>query len=115
MSETFKTNTFVSKYREPMKKPTFAVIGIVATDMVASLAFYRDLGWEIPSDAETQPHVVVDLPSGMQIAFDTLEIITAYDPQWTPASGGSRVALSFSCESGIHVDEVYREMTNKGL
>ncbi|MGI8769099.1 MAG: VOC family protein [Propionibacteriaceae bacterium] len=35
---------------------TFSAIGLVATDLPASLAFYRQLGLKIPADADTAPH-----------------------------------------------------------
>ena len=49
--------------------PAFDLIGVVVTDMAASLAFYRRLGLDIPADADTEPHVEVALPGGLRLAF----------------------------------------------
>ncbi|MGW3139544.1 hypothetical protein ACWDAQ_27235, partial [Streptomyces sp. NPDC001139] len=51
--------------------PRCAVIGLVASDMAASLAFYRRLGLVFPDGAEDQPHVEADLPGGLTLAVDT--------------------------------------------
>ncbi len=92
---------------------TPAVIGIVVADMAASLAFYRRLGLDIAREADTEPHVDVDL-GGMHLAFDTRETILSFHPSWTPPSGGPGMALAFSCESPAEVDEAYAELTGAG-
>jgi len=46
---------------------TLNVIGLVVTDMAATLAFYRRLGLDIPAAADTAPHaevVLVPWPDG---------------------------------------------------
>ena len=43
---------------------TLNVIGLVVTDMAATLAFYRRLGLDIPAAADTAPHAEVVLPGG---------------------------------------------------
>ena len=43
---------------------TLDVIGLVVTDMAATLAFYRRLGLDIPADADSEPHAEVPLPGG---------------------------------------------------
>jgi catechol 2,3-dioxygenase-like lactoylglutathione lyase family enzyme len=94
-------------------KPRPAVIEIVVADMAAALAFYRRLGLEIPPDADTEPHVDVDL-GGMHLAFDTRETILSFNPGWTPPSGGHGMALAFACESPAEVDAAYATLTEAG-
>ncbi len=90
------------------------VIGIVVEDMARSLAFYRRLGLDIPPDADRQPHVDVMLPGGLRLAWDTVETIRSYDPDWTPPSGGHRVALSFRVDAPADVDRAYAEVIQAG-
>jgi catechol 2,3-dioxygenase-like lactoylglutathione lyase family enzyme len=97
-----------------MNTPTLDVIGLVVEDMPASLRFYRDLGMDIPPAAEADQHVVVELPSGHRLAFDTRAVITAYDPAWTEPNGGHRIALSFACAEPAEVDAIYQRMTERG-
>ncbi len=90
-----------------------AVIELVVADMAASLAFYRSLGLDIPSDADNEPHVDVEL-GGIHLAFDTRETILSFDPSWTPPSGGHRMALAFACDSPAEVDAAYAELVESG-
>ena len=76
---------------------TFGVVGVIVADMPTSLAFYRRLGLQLPADADTQPHVEAELPGGLRIAFDTIDTIRSFDPEWTQPSGGHRIALAFAC------------------
>ena len=36
------------------------------------------------------------LPGGLRIAWDTADTIRAFDPGWTPPSGGHRIGLAFA-------------------
>ena len=90
------------------------VVGLVVADMGRSLAFYRRLGVDLPADGDSQPHVDVTLPSGLRLAFDTIDTIRSFDPGWTPPSGGHRVALAFACESPHEVDACYAELMAAG-
>jgi uncharacterized glyoxalase superfamily protein PhnB len=82
--------------------------------MAASLAFYRRLGLAIPDSADDEHHVVVPLPGGLRLLFDTAETIRSFDPGWEPAAGGHRVALAFACSSPSEVDGTYAELVTAG-
>ncbi|WP_189312345.1 VOC family protein [Streptomyces brasiliensis] len=94
--------------------PRFAVIGVVASDMAASLAFYRRLGLVFPEGAEDQPHVEAELPGGLTLALDTEETIRSFHSAWRPPTGGGRVALAFRCGSPAEVDSVYDGLVGVG-
>ena len=94
--------------------PRLDMIGIVVQDMARSLAFYRRLGLDVPADADSQPHVEMTLPGGLRLAWDTVETIHSFDPDWSPPSGGPRVALAFLCDSPADVDRTYSELTAAG-
>lgn len=95
--------------------PRLDAIGIVTTDMPASLAFYRLLGLDVPAGAESAPHVEVALPGGMRVLWDTEEVMRSFDPAWTrPAGGGERVGLAFRCAGPAQVDAVYEALTGAG-
>ncbi len=92
--------------------PKLDLVGIVASDMAAALAFYRRLGLEIPQGAETEGHVEATLPGGLRIAWDTVETVRSFDPAWDGGHGG--IGLAFLCESPDEVDRVYRELVEAG-
>jgi catechol 2,3-dioxygenase-like lactoylglutathione lyase family enzyme len=94
--------------------PRLDLIGLVVADMSRPLAFYRRLGLAIPPDADDEPHVDVVLPSGLRLAWDTVETIRSFDPDWKAPEGSPRVSLAFSCDSPADVDDVYADLTSAG-
>jgi uncharacterized glyoxalase superfamily protein PhnB len=95
-------------------KPQLDLIGIAVSDMAAALAFYRLLGIDIPADADTEPHVEVTLPGGLRLAWDSVETIRSFAPDWEPPSGSPRIGLAFRCESPAEVDRTYRGLVDAG-
>jgi catechol 2,3-dioxygenase-like lactoylglutathione lyase family enzyme len=90
------------------------LIGLVVEDMARSLAFYRRLGFDIPSNAAGEPHVEATLPGGLRIAWDTVDTIRSFDPAWTPPAGGHRVSLAFACADPAEVDATYKALVDAG-
>ena len=90
------------------------LIGIVVQDMARSLAFYRQLGLEVPAEADAEGHVEATLPGGLRLAWDTVETIRSFDPDWSPPSGGARIGLAFLCDSPADVDRMYALLTGQG-
>jgi catechol 2,3-dioxygenase-like lactoylglutathione lyase family enzyme len=95
-------------------KLRLAVIELVVSDMAASLAFYRRLGIDIPPEADTEPHVHIEV-GGMHLAFDTEDTIRSFDPGWSRPSGpGHSVALAFAGESPAEVDKAWEDLIGAG-
>ncbi|MEV0319298.1 VOC family protein [Streptomyces sp. NPDC050658] len=99
---------------EPTPAPRFDLVGIVVSDMAATLAFYRRLGLDIPAGAEDEPHVEAVLPGGLRIAFDPEATIRSFHPGWQPPTGGGRIGLAFHCGTPQGVDAVFAELTAAG-
>jgi catechol 2,3-dioxygenase-like lactoylglutathione lyase family enzyme len=94
--------------------PRFAVIGLVVSDLAASLAFYRRLGLVFPAGAEEQPHVEAALPGGPTLALDTEETVRSFRPDWQPPAAGGRFSLAFRCDTPADVDAVYEDLVGAG-
>ena len=94
--------------------PRIDLVGLVVVDMAASLAFYRRLGLDLPPEADVQPHVEATLPGGLRLAWDTVETVRSFDPDWKPPHGGHRVALAFDCGDAAEVDRMYAELVANG-
>ena len=90
------------------------LIGLVVADMARSLAFYRRLGLEVPPEADGQPHVEAALPGGLRLAWDTVETIRSFDPDWAPPGGGHRIGLAFRLDAPADVDHAYAELVALG-
>lgn len=114
MSETFKPAVAPSPYVGDMTTPQLDMIGLVADDLTRTLAFYRRLGLEFPDGAEQQPHVEATLPGGLRIAWDTVETIRSFIPDFAPGRGGGRIGLAFKCADATAVDATYEAFVAEG-
>ena len=96
-------------------QPTLDVVGIIVDDMARSLAFYRELGLDVPPEADAEPHAELALANGLRLTWDTVGTIQSFDAGWQPPSGGhGRVGLAFRCDSPAEVDAAYDKLTGAG-
>ncbi len=89
------------------------MVGMVTSDMAATLDFYRLLGLDIPDAGADEQHVEVITPNGYRLAWDALEMIKGIDPDWVEPVG-QRVSLAFKCDSPAEVDALYRRVVDAG-
>ncbi|NNN32067.1 glyoxalase [Streptomyces sp. S3(2020)] len=94
--------------------PRFDAIGLIVSDMAASLAFYRRLGFEFPEGSEQEGHVEAQLPGGLRLLLDTEEVVRSFHTGWQAPAGGGRTALALRCDSPGEVDSVYEELVGAG-
>ena len=93
--------------------PSFNAIGLVVADMAKSLAFYRELGLDLPAEADAAPHAETRA-GGIRIMWDTEETIRSFDPSWSRGSGGPPVGFAFRCADPAEVDRVHADLTQAG-
>lgn len=95
-----------------MSRPGFLGIYVFASDLAATLAFYRALGLAIeevgPSFARGR------LLDGPGIEFGSAELTRSYDPGWQPPSGPGHVTINFELASTEAVDATYQKLTAVG-
>ncbi|WP_042415827.1 VOC family protein [Streptacidiphilus anmyonensis] len=94
--------------------PRFAFVGLVVSDMAASVAFYRRLGLGFPEGAEEQPHVEAALPGGLSLVLDTEGTVRSFHPEWRAPAAGGRVGIAFRCQEPAQVDALYEELVGAG-
>lgn len=94
--------------------PRIDLVGIIVADMARSLAFYRQLGLDIPADADGEGHVEATLPGGLRLAWDTETIISSFDPSFAPMSGSGRITLAFHCGTAAGVDAAFAGLVASG-
>jgi predicted lactoylglutathione lyase len=91
-----------------------AMVGLVVSDMRASLAFYRRLGLDVPDEEDEKRFVMHRMPSGVTIFFDTVFFPTN-DPERRAAPRGSyNVSLEFYAGTREAVDRLYADLTALG-
>ncbi|MCP2177288.1 VOC family protein [Williamsia maris] len=89
-------------------------LSVVVTDMARALAFYRALGIDVPAGQDGQPHAEAVLGNGFRLMFDTVDVITSFDPTWTTPGGGHRAALAVECTDPAAVDALYDALVRDG-
>lgn len=92
----------------------FDAIGLVVSDMAASVTFYRRLGFAFPEGSETQPHAEAGLPGGLRLLLDTEESVRSFRPGWQRPGGTGRASLALLCERPEEVDALYEELVSAG-
>ncbi|WP_369173276.1 VOC family protein [Streptomyces sp. R28] len=94
--------------------PRFDAIGLVVSDMAASVVFYRRLGFAFPDGAENEPHAEAELPGGLRLLLDTEATVRSFLPEWQPPTGSGRHSLALRCADPSEVDAVYEELVGAG-
>ena len=92
--------------------PELNAIGIVASDLRQSIAFYRLLGVDFPENGKG--HIEATLPGGTRFMLDSEEVVTSFRPDWT-REVGNQLALAFQCASPAEVDETFEQVTAAGF
>jgi catechol 2,3-dioxygenase-like lactoylglutathione lyase family enzyme len=88
-------------------------VGIVVSDMSASLAFYRTLGLPVPDDQDAADNVEVPLPGGLTLGFLSEETARRADPSFIMPVG-QRLNLQFAADSAAEVDATHARLLNAG-
>jgi uncharacterized glyoxalase superfamily protein PhnB len=86
-------------------------IGIVASDLRASIRFYGLLGVEFPQD---EGHIEATLPNGLRLMLDEESVVKSFRPDWERATG-NQLGLAFECGSPAEVDETYARVVAAGF
>lgn len=96
--------------------PQLDVIGVIVSDLHRAIEFYARLGLEFPENPDPMGHghVEAPLPGGLRFTLDAEASIRAFDSDWSPPSGGHRVAVAFRCRSAAEVDSLYGELIAAG-
>ena len=92
--------------------PELNAIGIVASDVGRSIAFYRLLGVDFPEEGEG--HIEATLPSGTRFMLDEESVVKSFRPDWTRETG-NQLALAFECSSAAEVDELWSRAKDAGF
>jgi catechol 2,3-dioxygenase-like lactoylglutathione lyase family enzyme len=93
--------------------PQLNALGIVASDMAASIRFYSLLGLDVP-DTPGEGHVETFLANGVRFMLDNEEVIRSFRPDWSRETG-NQIAIAFECDSPAEVDAVYRRVLEAGF
>lgn len=93
--------------------PSLDLIGIVTKNLSESLRFYRMLGLEISEPTPDDDHVEATLPNGLRLAWDKVEMVKSFMPDWKEPVG-HRMAMAFLCASPGEVDQLFEDLEEAG-
>lgn len=95
-------------------EPMLDAIGIVASDLAASVAFYSRLGLTFPAGAPDQ-HVEAPIGgTGVRLMLDGEEMVKEFDPAFEGNPHG-RVHLAVRLGSAADVDALYADLAADGF
>jgi uncharacterized glyoxalase superfamily protein PhnB len=92
---------------------TFAMVDLTASDVLATIEFYRRVGVEIPDEkvwkeSGTAQHVEAPLADGVVLGINSRELTARYD------ANGRGAYLIFTVDARDDVDARYAELTSAG-
>lgn len=82
-------------------------------DLEASIRFYRRLGLDLPDPDPKRPMVIHRMGSGVSLLL-MKGFAPAYDPAWTPPSGGYSQMLEFYVGEDAAVDSTFDDLVAAG-
>lgn len=100
---------------DTMRSVRLNAIGIICSDLEASLRFYRMCGVDLPAYDPDTGHYEADLGDGIRILLDAEAVIASFDESFTPPTDTGRIGLAVECDSPELVDNAYTILTDAGL
>jgi len=103
-----------------MTRPTLTGLNLVVRDVDATIAFYRELGLDIPGDAAWRTptgahHVDLKLGGGISLDFDSHALAREYNAGWRPKEGsGTSCVIGFSMPDRTSVDDCHARLVTAG-
>lgn len=91
----------------------FDALGVVVSDLAASLPFYRLLGFDFP-DPGDESHIEADLGSGLRLMLDTEDVVMGFS-DWSPPTGSPRMGMALLCDSADDVDGTHAAIVAAGF
>jgi uncharacterized glyoxalase superfamily protein PhnB len=89
-------------------------IGIVCTDIAASLGFYRMLGVNLPDFDPGTGHYEADLGGGMRLMLDSEAVMASFTDGYTRPTGNDRISFAVECDTPTAVDAAFAELGSAG-
>ena len=82
-------------------------------DLAASIAFYRDLGLDVPDPVPERSVVLHRMGSGVTLLLTT-SFAATYDPAWTRPAGGYQQLIEFYVGEDAAVDQRWADLVAAG-
>jgi catechol 2,3-dioxygenase-like lactoylglutathione lyase family enzyme len=94
--------------------PTIDAISSVVENMARTLDFYRLLGFDIPTAADTNSYVSIDLDGELHLAWNTAAVERTIKPDWVRPTVPGNMGITLRCVDPAAVDALFRTVTAAG-
>jgi uncharacterized glyoxalase superfamily protein PhnB len=97
--------------------PTLSQLNVVASDLAATIAFYRRLGLEveeIESPEWKRHHARISMPGGIRLELDSVEFARQWNPGFCGHPGNGGCVLFFEVTARADVDRLFATMAEAG-
>lgn len=89
-------------------------IGIVCSDVAASLRFYRTLGVDFPEFDPGTGHYAAQLGGGVRLMLDSEAVRASFNDNYTAPSLNDRVSFAVECDTPAGVDAALIDLATAG-
>ena len=89
-------------------------VGIICSDLEASLRFYRALGVPFPDYDPEVGHYDGEL-DGFRLMLDSEAMMASFTPGFTSPQGNDRIGLAVECNTPLEVDATYDLLVASGF
>ena len=89
-------------------------LGVLCSDIEASLDFYRMLGVPFPEFDPNEGHYSADLGNGFQLMLDSHDIARAFIDDFEPPTGNDLLTLAVEFETPAEVDRQHELLVAAG-
>jgi len=89
-------------------------IGIVCSDIEASLVFYRSLGVPFDDHDPENGHYEAQLGGGIRLMLDSEAVMASFIDGFEAPSGNDRMSLAIECDTPGQVDEAFAKVVATG-
>jgi len=93
---------------------TIDAIASVVEDMARTLDFYRLLGFDIPTSANTNGYVSIDLEGELHLAWNTAAVERTINPDRERPTAPGSMGLTLRCADPASVDVLFRAVVEAG-
>ena len=90
-------------------------IGILCSDIEASIRFYRLLGVPLPDFDPDEGHYDADIGDGTRLMLDSHAVAASFTDDFTPPEGNDLITLAVECDSPDSVDHTFAAITEAGF
>jgi catechol 2,3-dioxygenase-like lactoylglutathione lyase family enzyme len=94
--------------------PHIDAVTTLVERMERTLQFYRLLGFDIPTTADAERYVTIDLGNGLRFEWTTEAVERSFNPDRQYPKIRGRMGITLRCAGAAEVDATFHTLVNAG-